>query len=110
MKKTLVEFCLKYNRNGNYLKQVNIKSLEINYDGKVLVDNYFISPFEYFNIYVQLYLFFIYIIMMYSIDINYGRDNEKVVYTKLISFFPNEIIKELDYCNEFDYSNQNLTI
>ena len=47
---------------------------------------------------------------MYSIDINYGRDNEKVVYTKLISFFPNEIIKELDYCNEFDYSNQNLTI
>ena len=110
MKKTLVEFCLKYNRNGNYLKQVNIKSLEINYDGKVLVDNYFISPFECFNIYVQLYLFFIYIIMMYSIDINYGRDNEKVVYTKSISFFPNEIIKELDYCNEFDYSNQNLTI
>ena len=77
MKKTLVEFCLKYNRNGNYLEQVNIKSLEINYAGKVLVGNCFISPFEYFNIYVQFNLIFIYIIIMCSIAIN-----ENIIFEK----------------------------
>ena len=34
--------------------------------------------------------------MMYSIDIDYGAINKKLVFQKIILFFPNDIIKELD--------------
>ena len=44
--------------------------------------------------------------MLYSIDIDYRAINEKIVHEKLKLFFPNEIINELDYYNEFDYTNE----
>ena len=48
--------------------------------------------------------------MEYSIDVNYGRENELLVYNLLILFFPNEKIKELSYYDEFDYSNEDGSI
>lgn len=50
MKKIICEFYLKYYHSGNFLKQVYIKNLEINYTGKISVNDYFVSPFEYFEI------------------------------------------------------------
>ena len=48
--------------------------------------------------------------MLYNIDIDYGRENEKIVFQKIKSFFGNEKMKELDYYHEFDYTNEYGTI
>ena len=48
--------------------------------------------------------------MEYSIDIDYGRKNELLVYSLLKLFFPNDKIKELGYYDEFDYSNEDGSI
>ena len=48
--------------------------------------------------------------MLYNIDIDYGRENEIIVFQKLKSFFSNEKMKELDYYHEFDYTNEYGTI
>ena len=48
--------------------------------------------------------------MLYNIDIDYGRENEIIVFQKLKSFFSNEKMKELDYYHEFDYTNEDGTI
>ena len=42
---------------------------------------------------------------MYSIDIDYGRQNEIIIYDKLKLFFDDANLKELGYYDEFDYSN-----
>ena len=48
--------------------------------------------------------------MLYNIDIDYGRENEIIVFQKLKSFFGNEKMKELDFYHEFDYSNSDESI
>ena len=47
---------------------------------------------------------------MYSIDIDYGRQNEIIIYDKLKLFFDDANLKELGYYDEFDYSNEDGSI
>ena len=48
--------------------------------------------------------------MLYNIDIDYGRQNEIIIFDKLKSFFNDANLKELDFYHEFDYSNSNESI
>ena len=48
--------------------------------------------------------------MLYNIDIDYGRENEKIVFQKLKNFFNDSNLKELSYYDEFDYTNEYGTI
>ena len=49
----LSEFYLKYNNiNGNFINHEFVKRIEINYYGKIKIDDKFISPNEYFDIYI----------------------------------------------------------
>ena len=43
--------------------------------------------------------------MLYNIDIDYGRQNEIIIFDKLKLFFNDANLKELDFYHEFDYSN-----
>ena len=47
--------------------------------------------------------------MYYDIDVDYGRQNEIIIFEKIKLFF-NEKMKELDYYHEFDYTNEDGTI
>ena len=48
--------------------------------------------------------------MLYNIDIDYGRQNEIIIFDKLKLFFNDANLKELSYYDEFDYSNTDKTI
>ena len=48
--------------------------------------------------------------MLYDIDINYGRESEILVLSKIKKFFNDDKFKELDYYHEFDYTNEDGTI
>ena len=48
--------------------------------------------------------------MLYNIDIDYGRENELIVFQKIKKFFDNSNLKELSYYDEFDYTNEDGTI
>ena len=48
--------------------------------------------------------------MLYNIDIDYGRENEIIVFQKLKNFFNDSNLKELSYYDEFDYTNEDGTI
>ena len=48
--------------------------------------------------------------MLYNIDIDYGRQNEIIIFDKIKKFFDDDNLKELSYYNEFDFSNQDETI
>ena len=48
--------------------------------------------------------------MLYNIDIDYGRENEIIIFDKLKLFFNDSNLKELSYYDEFDYSNEYGTI
>ena len=48
--------------------------------------------------------------MLYNIDIDYGRQNEVIIFAKLKKFFNDSNLKELSYYDEFDYTNENGTI
>ena len=39
--------------------------------------------------------------MLYSIDIDYGTENEIIIFDELKCFFNNHILCELDYYNDF---------
>ena len=41
--------------------------------------------------------------MMYSIDIDYGRANEILIFQKLKKFFQDHILCELDYYNDLRF-------
>ena len=47
--------------------------------------------------------------MLYSLDIDYGLENEKLCITKIQSFFNQKLIK-LDYYNDFDFTNSQNSI
>ena len=48
--------------------------------------------------------------MLYQIDVDYGLENEKICFEKIQKYFKNDIIKKLDYYNNFDFSNSDNTI
>ena len=48
--------------------------------------------------------------MLYQFDIDYGLENEKICFEKIQKYFKNDIIKKLDYYNNFDFSNSDNTI
>ena len=49
MKLIIAEFYLKYKN----IKVIYIRNIKVNYLGKILVDNkFYVSPFQYFDIYV----------------------------------------------------------
>ena len=48
--------------------------------------------------------------MLFHLDIDYGRENEIIIYDKLKLFFNDANLKELSYYDEFDYSNEDGTI
>ena len=48
--------------------------------------------------------------MLYNIDIDYGRENEIIIFQKLKFFFNDSNLKELSYYDEFDYTNEYGTI
>ena len=48
--------------------------------------------------------------MLYNIDIDYGRENEIIIFDKLKLFFNDANLKELDFYHEFDYSNSDESI
>ena len=47
--------------------------------------------------------------MLYEPDVDYGRKNELLNFKKIETFFDQKI-KELDYYNDFDFSNEDGTI
>ena len=48
--------------------------------------------------------------MLYNIDIDYGRQNEIIIFQKLKLFFNNHILSELDFYNDFDYKNEDSSL
>ena len=52
MKLQLSEFYLKYNNNGNFVNKEFIKIIELNQYGKIKMDNIYVTPNEYFDIYI----------------------------------------------------------
>ena len=48
--------------------------------------------------------------MLYNIDIDYGRQNELIIFQKLKLFFNNHILSELDFYNDFDYKNEDSSL
>ena len=47
--------------------------------------------------------------MLYSLDVDYGLENEKICFDKIEKFF-NHKLNKLDYYNEFDFTNSDSTI
>ena len=47
--------------------------------------------------------------MLYSLDVDYGLENEKICFDKIEKFF-NHKLNKLDYYNEFDFTNSDNTI
>ena len=48
MKLVILEF---YNKYKN-IEVIYVKDIKVNYLGKILVDKFYVSPFQYFDIYV----------------------------------------------------------
>ena len=48
MKLVILEF---YNKYQN-IEVIYVKDIKVNYVGKILVDKFYVSPFQYFDIYV----------------------------------------------------------
>ena len=47
--------------------------------------------------------------MLYNIDIDYGRQNELIIFEKLKLFFK-DALYELDFYNNFDYKNEDSSL
>ena len=54
------QFYFKYNRSGSHIQS---KKLKINNYGKIKVDDIYISPFQYFDIYIYNIIIKMYIII-----------------------------------------------
>ena len=53
IKLQLSEFYFKYNNNGNFINKEFVKIIELNQYGKIKIDDTkFVSPSEYFDIYI----------------------------------------------------------
>ena len=48
----IYDFYHKYNKNGNYIQNIYIRNIKLNQYGKIFINNYYITPKEYFEIYV----------------------------------------------------------
>ena len=48
----IYDFYQKYNKNNNHIQNIYIRNIKLNQYGKIFIHNYFISPKDYFVIYV----------------------------------------------------------
>ena len=56
MKLLLYEFYLKYNINDNFINHEFVKRLEINQYGKIKLGDIYVTPNQYFDIYILFYV------------------------------------------------------
>ena len=87
--------------------QFLLKKLKINNYGKIKVDDIYISPFQYFDIYIYNIIIEMYTIIYALCDYNYGVESEKKVINQLQKFFGNTLT-ELDYYDQFDFYNEKI--
>ena len=52
MSSRIIDFYLKYNNNGNFINKEFVKIIELNQYGKIKIDNIYVTPNEYFDIYI----------------------------------------------------------